>query len=180
VREALDDDGDLVGREALVGHDLVVGRVVEQAGALLDGALEGVFGHRRLLRLLDGEAEAGVAGWVRTTRLRCDDDLFSELAERAALGVCALLATLLLPLSTHGAVLARLDLGASRAEAENAGRGRLPPEAWLLRGRHAFLGDGAQGGLRRRRRPARGRARLLRAGVLRRRIRGPRPAERLS
>src|SRR5690606_19327654 len=102
VREALDDDGDLVGREALVGHDLVVGRVVEQAGALLDGALEGVFGHRRLLRLLDGEAEAGVAGWVRTTSFRCDDDLFGELAERAALGVCALLATLLLPLSTHG------------------------------------------------------------------------------
>src|SRR5690606_28084953 len=96
----------LMRREALVRDELVGGRLVEEPGALLDGALQRIAGHRGLLRLLDREAEARIALRIRPACLRRDGELLGELGEEPALRVRALLAPLLLPLCAHGSVLA--------------------------------------------------------------------------
>src|SRR5690606_30071977 len=59
VREALDEEGDAAGAVALVRHLLVVG-AGDLARAALDGAFDVVLGHVLRLRLVHGEAEAGV------------------------------------------------------------------------------------------------------------------------
>ena len=68
VGEALDQHGDTVGSVALVHDGLPVGAARFFTGAALAGALDVVVGDRRLLRLLDGVVQGGVARQDRRRR----------------------------------------------------------------------------------------------------------------
>src|SRR5690606_26732273 len=79
--QALDEDGDATRRVALVHDRLVVRATGLGARAALDGAVDVVVGHRRLLGLLDGVVERRVAGGVTTTHPGRDLDVLDELRE---------------------------------------------------------------------------------------------------
>jgi hypothetical protein len=83
VGRDLDEDRGAVRAVALVGDLGEIGAVAA-AHRALDGALDVVGGHVVLFGLLDGEAEARVAGGVSAAGLGGDDDLFRELREDLA------------------------------------------------------------------------------------------------
>jgi hypothetical protein len=91
-----------VGREALIGDDLVVDGLVEEAGAFLDRALDRVARAGGLARGFDGGAEARVVLGVRVAEARGDRDLLGELPEDQALLGGRVLAAGVLPLCTDG------------------------------------------------------------------------------
>jgi hypothetical protein len=58
VRQAFDDDRNLMGSEPFVDDGLELRAVVESARTFLDGAFQGIARHRSALRLLYGHAQA--------------------------------------------------------------------------------------------------------------------------
>ena len=102
VGEALDHHRHFVRREALVGDQLEVDLLIGLAGALLDGALDGVLIARGLLRLLDGGGEARVQVGVRAAEFGRDHDFADQLGGHLAFLLRVVFAPGLFPLCAHG------------------------------------------------------------------------------
>ena len=84
VRRRLDEQRHAAGAVALVGDGLERLGVAALAGALGDRALDVVLGHRRVLGLLHGQRERGVALDVAAALLRRHRDGARELGEQLA------------------------------------------------------------------------------------------------
>jgi hypothetical protein len=104
--QALDDHRHPVRREALVGDDLVLHVLVEQAGAAFDRSLDRVARHRGLLGGLHRDPQARVAAEVGAA-LGGHGDLLGQLGQDLALGVAGRDPARVLPLCAHGALITR-------------------------------------------------------------------------
>jgi len=89
-----------------------VHRLTGEAGALLDGALQRVLGHRHLAGLLHHHAQAGIAGRVGAVA-GGNHDVLGQFAEQPALGIGRHILVLGFPLRAHGCfpLLAGVEAG---------------------------------------------------------------------
>jgi organic radical activating enzyme len=90
---------------------------IQEPSALLDRALEGLFGHRGLFGRFHRHPERGIQAWISAVA-RGDHDLLRELAE---LGV---------PRADGGERRAADDLRRAREGARRRRRGRCEPSLW--------------------------------------------------
>jgi hypothetical protein len=91
-----------VRRETFIDDGLVVHRLVGEARALLDGAVDGVARARGFAGGFDGGAEAGVVRRVGVTKARGDGDLLRQFSENLATLVGGFLAASVFPLRSYG------------------------------------------------------------------------------
>ena len=101
VSETFHHHRDLVGREALIGDEFKLHRIVRESGPLLDGALDGIAKDGRFTRLLDGRGEARVEVGVSPAEFGGDADFTDQLDDHLAFLLRVGFATGLFPLSAH-------------------------------------------------------------------------------
>ena len=103
VGQALDDHRHLVGSEAFIQHGLEIHLLIQETGALLDGALDGVLVDAGLLGLFNGGRQPGIGLDFRAAQFGGDHDFAGQLADHLTFFLRGRLATRLLPLGSHAA-----------------------------------------------------------------------------
>ncbi|MNE31975.1 hypothetical protein D3C80_1255680 [compost metagenome] len=100
VGHTLNDQRHLVRCKTFVGYTMVLNGFAQLAGAFLDGAFQGLTGHRSLFRLLDHQAQVRVGRDIGAVT-RSNGDFFHQLTEDLALGVGCRFFVFNLPLCAH-------------------------------------------------------------------------------
>ena len=84
VGQALDDDGNLMGRETFVGDELVGHLFIGLAGTFLDGAFDRIARDRSFPSRFHGRVQPGVEVGVRSAEFGSDEDFTDQFADDLA------------------------------------------------------------------------------------------------